>query len=103
MFVLYLFAGLSFGLSYIFFKIGKNKIANWLVTIALFLNPFGYDLVVYWITLITHDYWMTISFMYVLTGIFFMLFLYFYRVNPIKMILDQTNKTKIKIKQKLKQ
>jgi hypothetical protein len=84
MYVLYAFAVLFFGVSYIFFKAGKVVIGNWLMTIALFLNPLGYDIVVYGVNMITHDYWITMSFMYVLAGIFFAMFVYLYNINPIK-------------------
>jgi hypothetical protein len=72
------------------------------MTIALFLNPFGYDLVVYWINSITKDYWMTISIMYMLAGFFFTLFMYFYNINPILAFRYHSVKTHNNIKRKLK-
>jgi hypothetical protein len=98
MFVLYLFAALSFGLSYLSFKLRRRLIGNWLLTIALFLNPLGYDIFVYCVTLITNDYWMTIGFMYTLTGIFFALFLRFYDINPVKVFIEHTKKRHNKLK-----
>lgn len=86
MYILYVFAALFFGLSFISFKIGKKKLGNWLISLALFLNPLGYDCIVYFINTFTNNYWMTMSFMYVLTGFFFSLFLYLYKINPIKII-----------------
>lgn len=102
MYVLYAFAALFFGLSYLSFKAGKTTLGNWLVTIALFLNPFGYDWVVYGINCITHDYWMTMSFMYVLAGIFFAMFMYLYNINPIKAFSYHAKNTHNNIKSKLK-
>lgn len=74
--VLYLLAFLSFCLSYPFFKAGKRLIGNLLITIALFLNPLGYDIIVYGITLLTKSYWLTMSIMYSLAIIFFGLFIH---------------------------
>ena len=95
MYVLYALALLFFGLSYTAFKLSKKAIGNGLLTLAMFLNPFGYDLVVYEITLLTHDYWMTMSIMYMMAGIFFGCFLYLYRLNPITLV---NNKLKLKFK-----
>lgn len=100
--VLYAFAALFFGLSYLSFKVDKTNLGNWLITIALFLNPFGYDLVVYGINCITHDYWMTMSFMYVLAGIFFAMFMYFYNINILKVFSFNLKTTHNNIKSKLK-
>ena len=100
MYLLYSLALLFFGFSYISFKSNKKAIGNLLITIAMFLNPLGYDLLVYWITTFTNDYWMTMSFMYLGTGIFFGLFMYLYNINPIKVFKykakDLHNKIKIK-------
>ena len=98
MYVLYAFAALSFGLSYLFFKTGKQKIGNLLMTFALFVNPFGYDWVVYGILQLTQDYWQTMCIMYAMAATFFGLSMYFYRVNPIKIAKETHNKIKIKIK-----
>ena len=101
MFVLYASALLFFGLSYIFFSNGKKVIGNLLLTIGLFLNPLGYDIVVYGITCLTHDYWMTMSIMYMLAGTFFGLFIYFYNINPIKAFSYHATKTHKHIKRKI--
>lgn len=102
MFVLYICAFLSFTLSYVFFKLKKQNIGNLLITIALFLNPFGYDIVVYTINSIVKDYWMTMSIMYMLAGSFFGLFMYFYNINPVVAFKYHTINTHNKIKNKIK-
>lgn len=102
MFVLYGFAFLSFILSFVLFKLNKKNLGNVFVTIALFLNPLGYDLVVYWINSMTKNYWMTISIMYMLAGFFFALFMYFYNINPILVFKYHSIKTQNQIKRKLK-
>ena len=84
MVVLYFLGGLFFGLSYLLFKLGKRTLGNVAISIALFLNPFGFDLVVYGINQLTNEYWITMGIMYVLAGTFFGLFMYLYRINPIK-------------------
>lgn len=76
MYVLYLLAFLLLLLSYLFFKLKKIVIGNLLVTTGLFLNPLGYDLVLYSIDSITNSYWLTISIMYGLSFSFFGLFIY---------------------------
>ncbi len=97
MYALYASAALFFGFSYLAFKAGKKVIGNTFLTLALFLNPLGYDLVVYAISCLTHDYWMTMSIMYGLAGVFFGLFVYLYDIN-IKTVFKNThNKVKKKI------
>lgn len=93
MYALYASALLFFGFSYTAFKLGNRAIGNTFLTLAMFLNPFGYDLVVYGITLLTHDYWMTMSIMYMLAGSFFGVFLYLSNINPVKLV---NNKLKSK-------
>lgn len=72
------------------------------MTMALFLNPFGYDLVVFWINSITKDYWMTMSIMYALAISFFGLFMYFYNINPMIAFRYHSIKTRNHIKRKIK-
>jgi TRAP-type C4-dicarboxylate transport system permease small subunit len=96
MYVLYILAFLSFLLSYPFYKLGKRTIGNMLITLALFLNPFGYDIIVYGINMLTNSYWMTMSIMYSLAISFFGMFIYF---SDIDIILQAKNKhTKLKTK-----
>ncbi len=84
MYILYGLAFVSFLFSHLFFKLKKINWGNIFIAIALFLNPLGYDIVVYTITLLTKSYWLTISIMYMLAFAFFILFMYFYNINPIK-------------------
>lgn len=98
MYVLYILAFLSFLLSYPFYKLGKRTIANMLITVALFLNPFGYDIIVYGINILTNSYWMTMSIMYSLAISFFGMFIYF---SDIDIILHAKNKHS-KLKSKFK-
>ena len=100
MFVLYGFAALLFGLSFLYFKQQKRRIGNFLLSLALFVNPLGYDLVVYWINSFTNDYWMTMSIMYALAGTFFIGFAYYYNINPIKAFAYKAKKTHNNLKTK---
>jgi hypothetical protein len=100
MYVLYSLAFLSFSLSYLFFKTGKRKIGNLLITLALFLNPLGYDLVVYGIMLLTKSYWLTMTIMYAMTTFFFGLFAYFENIQLIRHVKYHTKNTHRKIKTK---
>lgn len=99
MYVLYGLAFLSLLLlSHLFFKFKKTLWGNTFVTLGLFLNPLGYDVVVYGITLLTKDYWMTMAIMYTLAFAFFGLFLYLYKIKPVNIlkykILTAHNKIK---------
>lgn len=89
MYLLYGLASALFLLSYAFFKLGKRAIGNVFIALGMFLNPLGYDLVVYGITQITHSYWITISFMYMLTSLFFILFIYLSELNPIRHVYNK--------------
>ncbi len=90
MYILYSLALALFLLSLPFFRLGKRTIGNILIAIALFLNPFGYDIIVYCITLLTMSYWVTMCIMYILAIIFFGLFLYFNEVNVVKNVRVKT-------------
>lgn len=100
MYVLYGLAFLLFLLSYPFFKLGKRTIGNWLISLALFLNPLGYDIIVYWINTLTQSYWLTMSIMYSLAITFFGLFIYLSNINIISQAKDKHNNLKIKLKKK---
>jgi len=89
MYVLYACALLFFGLSYLSFKKLKRSLGNVFLTLALFFNPLGYDIIVYYINMLTKDYWMTMSIMYTLAGIFFGLFMYLDNINPIKFLKNR--------------
>lgn len=71
-----------------------------LVTIGLFLNPLGYDWVVYGINQLTQDYWYTMSIMYFLATVFFGLFIYLSKINVYRVLKYSTIKTKKKLTNK---
>ena len=100
MYVLYLLAFLSLSSSYLLFKIGKRKLGNLLITLALFLNPLGYDLLVYGIMSLTNSYWVTMTIMYGMTTLFFSMFLYLNNIKLIENVKNHTLNTQIKIKDK---
>ena len=102
MYVLYLSAALSFIISYIAFDNNKRRIGNIFITLAMFINPLGYDIVVYGITKLTNDYWQTMTIMYILAGFFFGLFMYLYSINPITAFINHAKNTHNKIKTKIK-
>jgi hypothetical protein len=97
MYVLYGLAFLSLSLSYFSFKINKRVLGNLLVTLGLFLNPFGYDWVVYGLNQLTNDYWYTMSIMYFLATMFFGFFIYLSKINIYNVLKYSTIKTKNKI------
>ena len=97
-YVLYGLASLSFLLSYLFYRLDKKTIGDILITLALFLNPFGYDIIVYIINTLTGSYWMTMSIMYMLSISFYSLFIYFSDFNIITHAKNKHDKLKIKFK-----
>lgn len=86
MHILYASAALFFGVSYISFKLDEKILANVTMTMGLFLNPFGYDLIVFFINEMTHSYWITMCLMYLMSGLFFSSFMFFYKINPINVL-----------------
>jgi hypothetical protein len=82
--ILYVISALLFGLSYISFKKINTKIGNLLLTIALFFNPLGYDIIVDMINNLTKDYWTTMFIMYILSASFFLVYLLMYKIHIIK-------------------
>jgi hypothetical protein len=102
MYVLYAFALLSFGLSFLFFKLKKKGIGNLFLSIAMFLNPLGYDVIVYGINTVVKDYWMTMSIMYMLAGLFFGGFMYLYHINPFVYFKFHAKETHKKINIKIR-
>ena len=101
MLVLYCSSALFFGLSFISFKFNKRVIGNTMITIAFFLNPFGYDFVVYGLSLITGDYWVAIKIMYLMAILCFSLFIYFYEINPMILTIDRVKSLNKFIKNKI--
>lgn len=97
MYVLYGLAFLSLSLSYFSFKINNRGLGNLLITLGLFLNPLGYDWVVYGLNQLTNDYWYTMSIMYFLASVFFGFFIYLSKINIYKVLKYNTIKTKNKI------
>jgi hypothetical protein len=97
MYVLYGLAFLSLSLSYLFFKLNKRTIGNLLITLGLFLNPLGYDWVVYGVNQLTQDYWTTMSIMYFLAITFFGVFVYLSNIKIYEIIKYNTIKTKNKL------
>ena len=64
-------------------EINRRKIGTICLVIATFLNPFGYDILVFKLNQLTNDYWTTMHIMYASALLFFGLFLYFFKINPI--------------------
>jgi hypothetical protein len=101
MYVLYGLAFLSLSLSYVFFNLNKRTVGNLLITLGLFLNPLGYDWVVYGVNQLTQDYWTTMSIMYFLATTFFGIFIYLSDIKIYETIKHNTIKTKNKITTKI--
>ena len=75
---------------------------NLTLGMAMFLNPLGYDWVVYGVNYLTHDYWMTMSIMYTMAAFFFAVFMYLYNINPMIAFRYHSIKTRNHIKRKIK-
>lgn len=95
--ILYLFAGLCFGCSIYWAK--KNKRASTLLlTLGMFLNPFGYDIAfAYTMSLFGGSFIKADIAFYIIAAIFFIVFLISSKTNPIKAICGWFRTTKNKI------
>lgn len=80
----------------------RKKLGTMCLVIASFLNPFGYDLLVYKLTQLTKDYWTTMHILYAAAVLFFILFFLFYKINPIVEFTSRTKKITKRIKTKRK-
>ena len=78
----------------------RKRLGTLCLVIATFLNPFGYDILVYRLTLLTKDYWTTMHILYVLAALFFTLFFVFYRKNPFRVLLVKIKNITEKLKSK---
>jgi len=56
-----------------------DNIATYCMMIALFFNPFGFDIIQYWLILATGSLWGANFVLYCIAGIFFLLSIYFRR------------------------
>lgn len=70
----------------------QKKLGTMCLVVATFLNPFGYDLLVYKLTQLTKDYWITMHILYAAAALFFILFFLFYKINPITEVRSRTKK-----------
>jgi hypothetical protein len=76
----------------------RKKIGTICLIVGTFLNPFGYDLLVYKLTQLTKNYWTTMHILYASAALFFILFFIFYRINPFKHVHNYVKKITIQIK-----
>lgn len=80
----------------------RKKLGTICLVIATFLNPFGYDLLVFKLTQLTKDYWTTMYILYVAAALFFILFFVLYKINPIYEFTHRAKKITKLIKPKKK-
>ena len=73
-------------------EVNRKKLGTIFLVIATFLNPFGYDLLVFKLTQLTKDYWITIHILYVAAVLFFTLFFICYKINPIILFKHKAQK-----------
>jgi hypothetical protein len=95
--ILYLLAGLFFGLS-IFYHKKKSRLSLVLMTIGMFLNPFGYDIAfAYTMSLCGGSFMKADLIFYAIALMFFMVFLVSSKTNPLTLVggwfKDITQKT----------
>ncbi len=69
-------------------EINRKKLGTFCLYIFMFLNPFGYDLLLFKLTQLVGSYWGAIHILYVLAFVFFCLFFYLCKVNPIRYIRE---------------
>jgi hypothetical protein len=70
----------------------RKRLGTTCLVIASFLNPFGYDLLVFKLNQLTKNYWTTMHILYAAAAFFFILFFCCYRINPVKHLQRQTQK-----------
>ena len=83
-------------------EVTRKKLGTMCLVIASFLNPFGYDLLVYKLTQLTKDYWTTMHILYAAAALFFILFFIFYKINQIYEFTHRAKKITKFIKNKRK-
>lgn len=79
----------------------KNKVAILCLTLGMFFNPFGYDVLFKMVQDLTGDYWTTVRVFYCLAGLFFGLYFYYSGTNPFLSILVYANSKKEWVKKKI--
>lgn len=62
----------------------KENISTWLLMIAMFLNPMGFDIVQYWLISQTGSLWRANAVLYFVAAVLFGLSIYFRRRFKIK-------------------
>lgn len=82
-------------------EINRRKLGTICLVIATFLNPFGYDILVFKLNQLTNDYWSTMHIMYASALLFFGLFLFFFKINPITFFRYKITTIKDLLKTKL--
>lgn len=95
--ILYLFAGVLFGLSIFHYKKNK-KLSLIFMAIGMFLNPFGYDVAfAYTMSLVGGSFWKADLIFYGIAAFFFIVFLISSKTNPIFVIRDWIKETSKKL------
>jgi len=72
-------------------KINKETLASIFLFLGTFFNPFGYDVALKFLMDKTGSYWLSIFFFYLLSALFFILYFYFAKVNPLKIFKIKRN------------
>lgn len=89
--ILYAFAALFFGLSFLSFKCDNRKQGNIFLVIAMFLNPLGFDILFALTNSLVNSYVLTTVVFYIGAIFFFMLYLRLYKIkltNGVKMMFN---------------
>jgi len=91
--ILYLLAGLFFGLSIFYYK--KNgRLSTILMTIGMFLNPFGYDIAfAYTMSLFGGSFMKADLTFYGIASLFFIIFLVSSKKNPFTLTINWIKNT----------
>lgn len=65
--------------------INRKVLGTVCLVLATFLNPFGFDILVYKLTTLTNDYWTTMHILYVFSALFFGLSFLSFKLNNINL------------------
>lgn len=80
-------------------EVNRKKLATLSLMMATLFLPFGYDVVFAMIQSWTNSYWTTTFIFYCLSGLFFGVYFFLSKINPIKLFIPKFKSLIKKIRQ----
>ena len=81
----------------------RNRIAIVCLMLGMFFNPLGFDVLFKMVLDWTGSYWATTGIFYFVAALFFGLYFYFSRTNPVSAVTGHAKTTATKIKTRWQQ